>query len=371
MLLSATSGVAMLGAGAVISPPEAFKALGQNPKGDRKRKILQSPQYREGQFQNQIPTVMMAEDYSFWKVSREYLKKAEGREPEKPITVFKPEYGKIHQEAGPFLTWLGHSSYILQWGGMKPFTMVVDPVLGRCSPVSFAGPRPYAGMDLFNIENLPKVIDVLLITHDHYDHLDYATVKAILPKVKRVVCSLGVGSHLAYWGYPEELITDLDWYEDSLLSNGFRLTALPARHFSGRTLNRNQTLWSSFMLEAGAEKFYLGGDSGFGPHFEEIGNKYGPFDYGLLECGQYNHAWRYIHNLPENTAEAAGLLGLKKLIPVHWGKFTLALHPWLEPPKIVKAKADELGLHVVFPIPGETMAFQHLPAQDFWWQSLV
>lgn len=368
MITSASTAMALGVVGTAAYKP--MKAMGQNPKGSRQQRILSSPQYRDGSFQNELPTPMMVEGTSMWDTGKKWLKGGPDRQPSAPVPIAIPVYTDPQE---PQLTWFGHSSYCLRWPGHN---VVVDPVFHRASPISWAGPSPYPGMAHFGPEHLPAVIDTLVITHDHYDHLDYATMMAILPRVKQVVCSLGVGQHFEYWGWDPAKITELDWWESHKLSSDVTITATPARHFSGRGLTRNQTLWSSFYVSMPGKRLFIGGDSGYGPHFQTIKQKMGAPDLAIMECGQYNESWRNIHAMPDETAIAANDLGASLFVPVHWGKFTLALHPWLEPPTITTQKAKELNLPVAFPNPGQPWNMSALTEQaaaenpKYWWTAL-
>ena len=209
-------------------------------------------------------------------------------------------------------------------------------------------------------------IDVLLITHDHYDHLDYQSILELKGKVKHFVTSVGVGSHLERWGIPAEQITELAWGEQTEVS-GLKFTATSARHFTGRLFKRNQTLWSAFILQTPAYKLYLGGDSGYDTHFKEIGEQHGPFDLAILECGQYHDYWRDIHMFPEQTVQAAVDLRASVLMPVHWGKFSLALHDWDEPIRRVYKSAEELGQQITTPVMGEMVTLGGPYPSRQWW----
>ncbi len=229
--------------------------------------------------------------------------------------------------------------------------------------------KAFAGTDILKPSDLPQ-LDYVLITHDHYDHLDYHTLLQLKSKTAHWITSLGVGAHLEYWGIPNGNITELDWWESFDMRNDCNITATPARHFSGRGLKRAQSLWSSFVLQSPRYKFYLGGDSGWDTHFAEIGNRFGPFDLAILECGQYHPYWKHIHMMPEEVADAAVALGAKKLLPVHWAKFTLALHPWDEPiERLVKAAAGK-AFELLTPLPGETLLPTSVNAYDNrWWRT--
>jgi len=339
-----------------------LKVTGKLPTGERLRRIQASSNYTKTGFINQSHTPMLSPEYSYGKVMREYMKTVPGRTPSVAPAAM---YDAIDPQSEDLrITWFGHSSYLLQY--LKK-NILVDPVFsGNASPVGFMVKAfPYA--DKFSVADMPE-IDVLLITHDHYDHLDYKTVSALRNKVKRVVCSLGVGAHLEYWGYAPEIITEIYWDEVAEPLPGMQFTALPARHFSGRGLNRNKTLWSAFALQWKDKLLYLGGDSGYDTHFKSAGERFNTFDLAILECGQYHKAWHYIHMLPEETVQAAQDLNAKVLMPVHWGKFRLSLHPWNEPAERVYAAAQENSMPLLMPRIGETSALHSLPEVACWWR---
>jgi L-ascorbate metabolism protein UlaG (beta-lactamase superfamily) len=249
-------------------------------------------------------------------------------------------------------------------------TLLVDPVFsGHASPVTFTT-KAFAGTDVYTVDDLPE-IDYLFLSHDHWDHLDHATVLRLKPKVKKVITGLGVGAHLERWGYDLAVIEERDWGESIALDEGFTVHMAPARHFSGRGLKRNTSLWSSFVLNTPGLKIYLGGDSGYDSHFKVIGEKHGPFDLAILECGQYNEYWKYIHMMPEEVVRAAQDLKARKLMPVHWGKFALALHAWDEPIIRVTAAAEKEGMPLLPPMIGEKV---NLNGKSYvskkWWEGL-
>jgi L-ascorbate metabolism protein UlaG (beta-lactamase superfamily) len=244
--------------------------------------------------------------------------------------------------------------------------ILVDPVFSRnASPFRWFA-KAFPGTDSYDVDKLPDIIDIVLLTHDHYDHLDYKTILKLGSRAVHFYTSLGVGSHLESWGIPGDKITELDWWESCEVPGG-TFTATPARHFSGRSFKRNKTLWSSFVLKMAGHSFFLGGDSGYGEHFKEIGQRLGPFDVAILECGQYGKYWPHIHMFPEQTVQAAQELKAKKLLPVHWAKFTLALHPWNEPIRRVTADAVKAGQHITTPLIGQPVILNHhYPSSDWW-----
>jgi L-ascorbate metabolism protein UlaG (beta-lactamase superfamily) len=266
----------------------------------------------------------------------------------------------------PVLVWFGHSSYFLKAGG---YTILVDPVFSNnASPVSFMV-KGFRGTSLYKPEDLPA-IDLMILTHDHYDHLDYASIVKLKQKTKLFCTALGVGSHLEYWGVKPGVILEFDWWESREVLPGLKLTAAPARHFSGRGLRRGKTLWLSFILETKQHRLYLGGDSGYGKHFEEIGRQFGPFELAVLEAGQYNKNWPHIHMMPEETVRASLDIGAKNLLPVHWGRFTLAMHPWDEPIRRVIARAEALNVNVTTPLIGEPIRIGRNYPATTWWESI-
>ncbi len=340
-------------------------SFGKAPSGARLERIKKSPQYRDGAFQNQSETPPLTGGASYFTVIREFFfGKHDRKEPDTSLPAIKRDLQQV-PSAKPELTWFGHSSYLLQVNGLN---ILVDPVFsGRTSPVSYAGTKAFPGTDIYKAADMPR-IDVLLITHDHYDHLDYQTILKLKDRVGTFVTSLGVGAHLEYWGVPAEKIKELDWWESAPVSSDSRFTAAPARHFSGRGFKRNGTLWSSFVLETGTYRIYLGGDSGYDRHFAEIGRRFGPFDLAILENGQYNAYWSNIHMMPEETAQAAIDLNAKVLFPVHWAKFALATHPWDESIQRVLKKAGELKPKVVTPQIGEQVILDSIYPETTWWE---
>ncbi len=265
------------------------------------------------------------------------------------------------------MVWFGHSSYFMQIDGKR---ILVDPVFsGYVAPFSWMV-NAFKGANSYCAADMPD-IDYLFITHDHWDHLDYNTMLELKPKIKKVVCGLGVGSHLEYWGFDPNSIIELDWDEHSTLDHGWAVDATPARHFSGRGLKRNQTLWVSFVLQTPTMKIFIGGDGGYGKHFAEIGEKYGPFDLTILEQGQFNTRWRYIHMMPDEVFKAAHDLKAKRLMPVHNSKFALSVHPWDEPLKKLVENSKVFPIQIITPMIGEpinlkdtTQVFSH------WWKNL-
>lgn len=324
--------------------------FGALPEGERLERIQKSPNWREGAFQNLSPTPDFVEGRNFFSVMWSFFTDKSPRNlPDVPIpSTFTDLHALDANQEG--WVWMGHSSYFLQLSGKK---ILVDPVLtGYASPIRMASGKAFQGADRYRPEDIPA-IDYLFISHDHWDHLDHQTILSIKDRVRTIVTGLGTGAHLERWGVDSAKIVELDWYETKAFADGFKFTALPARHFSGRGLKRNQALWISVALETPGKKLYLGGDSGYDQHFKAIGEKMGGFDWAFLECGQYDNDWKYIHMMPEEVVQACQDLGARKLMPVHREKFSLAKHAWDEPWKRVLAEANRQNLPILNPQNGE------------------
>jgi L-ascorbate metabolism protein UlaG (beta-lactamase superfamily) len=341
---------------------------GKETKKARFQRLSQSPNFRAGKFHNQTETSVLAPDASYWKIMKQRLSGNEIRTPKDTLPVVIRD---LNQQVNPEkvnLTWFGHSTVLLQVLGKN---ILIDPVFSkRASPFQFAGPKNFPGTEKFRTEDLPP-IDYLLISHDHYDHLDSETISKLAKKVRVIITPLGVGKHLQDWGVPAENIRELDWWDEMELEPSLFLAATPARHFSGRGLtDRFETLWCSYVIKTKPATLYLGADSGYGPHFKQIGEKYGPFDLTMLECGQYNTSWPNIHMMPEETAQAHLDLKGKILLPIHWGKFSLALHSWTEPMERLLAEAGKKYITVALPKIGELFTIGLFLPQEKWWLNL-
>lgn len=340
---------------------ESFSVFGKKPAPTHPG-ILHSKQFQKGAFENLHPTPQLAEGVGYGKILRHMLRKRKTTIPPVPMPVVKRH---IDERQSAFtLTWFGHSSYLIQVNNLN---ILVDPVFGkRASFTNGIGPAAFPGTRAYSVHDLPP-IDIVIITHDHYDHLEYETVQQLKHKVEHWYTSLGVGSHLEFWGISPKRTTELDWWQQVSPAPEITLTATPARHFSGRGFVRNKTLWSSFVLKTSSQNIYIGGDSGYDTHFAEIGERFGPFDLAILECGQYDLFWPYIHMQPEQTAQAAKDLKAAVLLPVHWGKFSLSAHDWDDPIKRVTAAAKELQQPYAMPMIGQKFILQNpLPTQPWW-----
>ena len=338
------------------------KRFGSKPEGDRLQRIKNSPNYRDGSFKNVEETSVNPNDVSMFTILKKMILRPSSVRPSSELPNVKTDLKNLDPEK-PQLVWFGHSSYLLQLRGYK---ILVDPVFsGNASPFRFFG-KAFDGADHFDAEDFPQ-IDLLILTHDHYDHLDYPTIKKLIPKVKKIVTSLGVGAHLETWGVKNDKILELDWWETAGIDKDVNLTATPSRHFSGRSFKRAQTLWSSFVLEIFEFRIFIGGDSGYDGTFKEIGEKLGPFDLAMLECGQYGKYWPQIHMFPEQTVQAAQDLKVKKAVPVHWGKFVLSYHPWNNSIQRFVQAAQKAGLDHFSPQIGEPVDFTAEYIQEPWW----
>lgn len=340
--------------------------IGGRPRGERLARIkaVTGP---DGLFVNLTDTHLDMSFGRMLKVAGEMLKGGQGREPKDilPTVAFDREAWDRLPGTGYALAWFGHSSLLLKLEGT---TFLIDPVFGeRASTFSFVGPKRFPYTHHMGVEQLPHV-DVVLLSHDHYDHLDHATIRHLTDK--RFIAPLGVGAHLERWGVPAAAITEAEWWQQ-VEAGPVHLTLVPARHFSGRRLNdRDTTLWGSWVLHGNATRIYFGADSGYSPTFKEVGRRFGPFDLALLECGAYNEHWSGIHMFPEETAQAAVDVKARVLMPIHWAKFSLAMHPWKEPIGRLSAKAAELGLPLLTPRIGRIVKGTDPMPQEQWWAGL-
>ncbi|WP_336514657.1 MBL fold metallo-hydrolase [Pollutibacter soli] len=339
---------------------------GRLPEGKRLDRIMKSPNYGKGQFQNLSNTPALAEGHSYLEVLYQYFfKKDKRRLPASVIPSIKPDLRKFELKED-ILVWFGHSSYYIQLAGKR---MLVDPVFsGNASPLRGTN-KAFPGADIFHSEDIPD-LDILFLTHDHYDHLDYKTVVQLKDRAKLIITGLGVGEHLELWGFDPSKFIELDWNEE-YRSENFIINTTPARHFSGRGFTRNKSLWLSFVLETPNMKLFLGGDSGYDTHFAEIGKKFGPFDLAILEDGQYDVKWKYIHLLPEEVLKAARDLHAKRLFPIHNSKFAMSNHAWDDPLRKITVANNNYHIPLVTPIIGEPVYLKN-GQQQFkkWWEDV-
>lgn len=351
----------------VIAAYMQLPKFGKYPSGERLKRIKGSPNFRDGAFVNKSHTPILTEGTSFYRVLITFLfEKKERIAPPDTIPSVKTNLLNL-DSTQDVLIWFGHSSYFMQIDGKK---ILVDPVFcGYASPFSF-NIKGFPGTDIYTADDLPE-IDYLFISHDHWDHLDMETVKKLEPKVKQVICGLGTGEHLAYWGYPEHKIIENDWDETAELAPGFTVHTVTARHASGRGFRAKRALWAAFVLKTPTMNMFIGGDGGYDTHFAEIGRKFGPFDVAILENGQYDVKWKYIHFLPGENLQAAKDLGAKRVFPVHHSKFPLSTHPWDEPMISITEHNKSFRIPLITPMIGEQVNLKD-SAQVFsrWWEQV-
>ena len=342
--------------------------FGGSPTKEQKAIYVKSDNYADGKFVNRNDVNLDMSFGDMRKMLTGYFSPPPNTVPKQNIPTKKIDSLEIatHKDSTR-LVWFGHSTFLLQ---IENKNILIDPMFGKVP-----APHPTLGNNRFSkelpieVEKLP-LIDAVLISHDHYDHLDYGSIKKLKEKVKMFYTPLGVGAHLHEWGIEKERIVELDWWQETTFDNLiFRCT--PAQHFSGRGLNdRANTLWSSWIIQSEHDNIFFSGDSGYGPHFKEIGDKYGPFDFAMMECGQYNELWPEIHMFPEETAQAGIDVQAKLIMPIHWGAFKLGMHPWTEPVERISKKADELGIEMIIPKIGEPIEFYNSSGiKSTWWQS--
>lgn len=340
--------------------------FGAIPSDEQLRKIQLSPNYRNGQFQNLSNTPALTEGTSYFKVLKEFLlDKTKNKIPAVTLPSVKTDLLNLDPDKN-ILVWFGHSSYFMQ---IDRKTILVDPVFsGNASPLRFTT-KSFKGSDIYTIDDFPA-IDYLFITHDHWDHLDYKTVLHLKSKVRKVITGLGVGAHLESWRYDMNIVEEKDWNEKIILDEGFIVNTIPARHFSGRGFKRNGSLWMSFIFTTPRKKIFIGGDSGYDKHFRETGNLFGPFDLAVLEDGQYDKNWKYIHMTPEETVQACLDLQADKLLPVHWSKFSLSVHPWNDPIVRIEKEANRRHVNLLHPMIGQLVDLDLKQVFDKWWERI-
>lgn len=340
--------------------------MGKLAIGERLKRMENTGTYRDGAFQNIELTPALKEGVSQFTVFKSFLVGKDKRNvPSKPLPVDVTDLKSLDRQQN-ILVWFGHSSYYLQMDGKR---ILVDPVFNdRASPIP-GSIKAFPSTHRYRVADLPDDIDVVLITHDHWDHLDHPTFRQLKGRIGAIVTSLGVGAHLERWGYDSSMIHELYWHEDIQIGT-LKITATPARHFSGRWLKRNTSLWSSFVLNSDSMRIFVGGDSGYGQHFRKIGEQYGPFDLAVLENGQYNEYWRYIHLMPEEVVQAAGDLNAEVFLPVHHSRFPLSNHAWDEPLIRVSAEAKKIGVPIWTPRLGQLIRLDQPNTFEHWWETV-
>ncbi len=343
---------------AVILFLELSPTVGKLPdEAERKLFAEQASNYYDDRFHNMNEIgVMTGEGYD----------RSSRRTPKTMIKAEKPELLSQPEENALTFTWFGHSAFVLQMGEVN---LLADPVLSKySSPVSFAGVKRFSEVPM-SAEEMPE-LDVLLLSHDHYDHLDYQSIRDLAPKVKRFVVPLGVDAILRGWGIGEDRICALDWWETAELG-GMEITLTPSQHFTGRNpMKGNSTLWGGYYLSNGFHRVYYTGDGGYNQVFQEVREKLGAPELMIAECGQYDPAWSNVHMFPEQTVQAGLDTQTQWMIPVHWGTFCICNHAWDDSILRVTAAAKEQELSIATPKIGETVRFEEIAEyHEAWWEA--
>jgi L-ascorbate metabolism protein UlaG (beta-lactamase superfamily) len=348
-----------------------MKSLGKRPQGARLERMRTSPLWAGDQFRNVHPIIPNLRDpNAAMPTLSEFLCGGERRVPRGPLPSMNPLDTWIRQPASRLrATWLGHSTLLIEIDGIRVLT---DPVWGlRASPSQLAGPKRFQPVPV-PLRAMPP-IDLVIVSHDHYDHLDYPTIHELAKRDVPFVTSLGVGAHLEAWGVQPERIVELDWWESHRLPNSeLTVTATPSQHFSGRGLlhGRNTTLWSSLVIRSPRHTVFFSGDTGLTTEYQTIRERFGPFDLVMLEVGAFDPAWGDMHLGPKNALEALKLLGGGPFLPVHWGTFNLAMHAWDEPPETLLELGPKAGVQLVMPRLGEPIEPAHAERVEPWWRDI-
>lgn len=341
--------------------------FGRAARGERKERIANSPNYRDGTFHNQYPTPQITSDKSRLSLMYDFLfQKRENNRPKQAIPAIKSDLRALDKEA-ELLVWFGHSSYLVQSDGKR---MLIDPVFEQASPVPLTN-RPFEGTDIYKAADMPD-IDYLIITHDHWDHLDYQSVTELRDRISMVICPLGVGEYFEQWGFAKDKICEMDWNEQAQFEDGYVVDCLPSRHFSGRTFKSNQTLWASFMIRNSTSNIYISGDGGYDRHFAQIAERFPKIDLAIMENGQYDKDWRHIHLLPEDLKQAIADLKPSTVMAGHNSKFALAKHAWDEPLNTAAEIADQNpDIKVLTPQIGEVINLGDSTVKtNKWWSQI-
>lgn len=350
--------IVVLGVGILLFT-NIYPTFGSNPSKEQKEVYETFANYEDGKFINQ-PSELPASN-----AMSESDSASDETSPTGQIPVFGIDWDQIYDKKDS-LTWLGHSAFILSLDNKK---ILIDPMLGpAASPVSFIGPKRYSDDFLDAVEEMPP-IDAVFITHDHYDHLDYQSIKQLKSKVTHFFVPYGVGNHLMKWGVEKDKITEMNWWDETEFQ-GLMIALTPAKHFSGRgILNRNSTLWGGWVIVGNQNRFYTSGDGGYDAHFKEIGNKYGPFDIALIEGSQYDSRWPDSHMQPEESVQANIDLRSENMLLMHWGAFTLARHSWSEPIERAVKEAEAKDVELLTPQIGYTLQLNEsltIPVAGWW-----
>ncbi|RHX85840.1 MBL fold metallo-hydrolase [Leptospira stimsonii] len=349
----------------VLLQTACLSSFGGTPEGKRMERMQTSKMYKDGKFEND-PFVPMLVSGSYSDMIWRQLFGGEVRTPPSSIPVVYPTSKNFSETPAPGLRaiWFGHASVLVEIDGIRIFT---DPVFSnKVSPFTSIGPERFFPPPIA-MEDLPK-IDAVVISHDHYDHLDMLTAKFLASRGTKYFVPLGIGAHLERWGVPENQIVELDWWEKGKVGE-VEIVCTPAVHYSGRGLfNGKSTLWSSWSVLGPKNRFFHSGDTGYSSHFLEIGKRLGPFDLSSIKVGAYDVTWEGIHMNPEKAVQAHVDLKSKRMLPVHWGTFNLAIHDWTEPIRRTLEAAKLLNVELVTPKPGETVDGRTSFPSESWWE---
>ena len=345
-----------------------MKSFGKKPDGLRLERIKSSSRWTGERFRNLHPILPGLRDHTASPPNLgDFLRNGDRRLPSGPLPSMSPlDSWARATDSGLRVTWLGHSTLLVEIDGYRVLT---DPVWGkRASPFSLVGPKRFQPVPV-TLRALPP-IDLVIVSHDHYDHLDYPTIRDLAKTGVPFATSLGVGAHLEAFGVAADRITELDWWE-ALRLRGLEVTAAPSQHFSGRGLkDRNTTLWSSFVLQTDRHKAFFSGDTGLTTEYERIRDQLGPFDLVMLEVGGLHPSWGDMHLGPENALEAATMLGGGAFLPVHWGTFSLAMHAWDQPAEVLFEQAPKTGVRLLMPRLGQPVEPDQANGVDPWWRAV-
>lgn len=339
--------------------------FGRPFRPERLARMQASPHYINGHFECLEPVRVMEGDnqnlLTGWL--KYFTEDKTGRVPERLLPSKKTDLW-AQDKSEDLVVWMGHSTFYLQLAGRR---ILIDPVFSSyASPVFFAN-RAFLGSNVYQAADIPD-IDLLIMSHDHWDHLDYPTILALKDKIQEIVCPLGVGEYFEAWGFDPEQLHEEDWDTDIEVFPDFHVHVLPAQHFSGRLLEQNLTQWASFAIVTPNHKVFYSGDSGYGSHFRTIGQTFGGFDLALLENGQYDRQWHRIHMLPDETAQAAADLQAKFVLPAHNSKFSLARHTWQAPMRDLTEARKEASWNLLTPEIGEKVALWSPDTFSQWWE---
>ena len=348
---------------------DGLRQFGKPPSDERQKRYLSSGHFDNGKFHNKYGVELAFSSSDYWKLFKRLFFGKEVRQPDVKIPVNKLRTDDFTDlpDSGLTFTWLAHSTVLLEIDGKRILT---DPVWKeRTSPSSLAGPKRFHEMPI-ELKDLPP-IDIVILSHDHYDHLDMEAVKFLAERGCTFLTALGVGSHLEYWGIDSSRIYEMNWWDAYLLANDYKIICTPAQHFSGRSWvgGRNKTFWSTWSIAGPHHRVFFCGDTGEIPEMKEVGEKIGPFDLTLMKIGAYDDKWPDIHLTPEQSVRLHHDLKGQLFMPIHWGSFNLAFHGWKEPVKRLVKAAGDTGTDIITPYPGQRLSIDSLPECEPWWQN--